>query len=143
MELGDEQEVVFAIVWSRGNDRLDSVRQLREDVRHLRSVTENLLQPSVDAIQSPPADPALGFAENYPNPFSGTTTIRYSVPQIMNVRLAVFDGLGREVALLSRGVHQPGEYEVQFDAEKLPSGIYLSRIEMDHLVFYRRMVVVR
>ncbi len=74
-----------------------------------------------------PAD--FRLAQNYPNPFNPTTTIAYALPAARHVRLRVFDMLGREVAILTDAFRAPGAHEVVFDAEGLPGGIYLYRLE--------------
>ncbi|MFK7846752.1 MAG: T9SS type A sorting domain-containing protein, partial [Rhodothermales bacterium] len=80
---------------------------------------------------------------NFPNPFTESTTFRYSLPQTMQVRLAVYDMLGREVQVLVEQQQDAGIYTINFEAGTLPSGIYLARIELDHLRFTKRMVLAR
>jgi hypothetical protein len=145
MQPGDEQEVSFAIVWSRGKDHLDSVRQLKVDTARLQEDAAFFLTPHVEYGVSDVPLPtySLGFAENYPNPFSVATTIRYSLPQPMQVRLAVYDVLGREVAVLADQAQAAGIYAVDFEAGGLPAGVYLYRIELDHLRFSKTMILVR
>jgi len=142
MQPGDEQDITFAIVWARGNDHLNSVSRLKSAVRGVHDID---LTPDVRSLL-PPAQPAsaygLGFAQNYPNPFREHTTIRYKLPQAMDVRLTVFDVLGREVATLVEAWQEAGLYEIPFTASRLPAGVYLYRIEMDHLSATRRMVLV-
>lgn len=62
---------------------------------------------------------------NYPNPFNPATTIRYSVASSTKVNLEIYDILGRRVASLVNQTQQPGLYEVQFNGNKLASGVYL------------------
>ena len=146
MQPGGTQEILFAIVWARGADNLDSVRQLKTDVKRLREVAERILAPDVTSGVPEPAPeptPVLGLAHNYPNPFRETTTIRYSLPQPMYVRLRIYDLLGRHHATLVEALQAPGLYEVPFAAEGLPDGVYLYRIELDHLSTTRRMVLMR
>jgi hypothetical protein len=64
----------------------------------------------------------------YPNPFNPTVNIRFEVPQVTHVRLAVFDVLGREVATLMDETVAAGSYTVPFTAMDLPSGLYLYRV---------------
>ena len=140
MQPGDEQTISFAIVWARGDDHLDSVRRLKSTVRAVHSLD---LMPDHSALL-PQREPVygLGYTQNFPNPFSSATTIRYRLPQPMDVRLTVFDVLGREVATLVEARQEAGLYEVPFTASRLPAGVYLYRIEMDHLSATRRMVLV-
>jgi hypothetical protein len=69
------------------------------------------------------------LAQNYPNPFNPTTVVSYQLPVVSNVRLAVFDMLGREVAVLVNEKKEPGRYEVQFNGKGLSSGVYFYRLE--------------
>jgi hypothetical protein len=75
--------------------------------------------------------------QNYPNPFNPVTTLRYIVGAVSRepsvtkeVRLAVYDLLGREVAVLVNERRAPGIYEVEFDGSNLPSGAYYYRIQI-------------
>ncbi|MEM8486874.1 MAG: T9SS type A sorting domain-containing protein [Bacteroidota bacterium] len=135
----------FAIVWSRGTDHLDSVTQLKQEVQEIRDFATSFYTPqSIEQnIPEPIESPLLGFDQNFPNPFSQSTTLRYSLPQTMQVRLAVYDLLGREVAVLVNAQQEAGIYTAQFDAGSLPAGIYLARIELDFLRFTQRMVLIK
>ncbi|HTY35796.1 MAG TPA: M1 family aminopeptidase [Bacteroidota bacterium] len=66
--------------------------------------------------------------QNYPNPFNPTTAISYQLPAISNVTLKVFDVLGREISTLVNAEQRSGNYRVTFDASKIPSGIYIYRL---------------
>lgn len=73
--------------------------------------------------------PATLGLEVYPNPASGPLTVRYALPSSAPVRLAVFDVLGREVALLADGVQAAGTHEAQSAQGGLASGVYVVRLE--------------
>ncbi len=147
MQPGDEHEIAFAIAWARGIDHFDSIRQLKQGVANLHRYADAFLSPDTRLILAqdvPPPQPGpLGFAQNYPNPFSISTTIRYSLPQAMRIRLRVFDVLGRAVATLVDEQQEGGIYEVPFEAGDLPGGVYFYRIEMDHLRFTKPMMLAR
>ncbi len=66
--------------------------------------------------------------QNSPNPFNPVTSIQYSVVGNQFVSLRVYDVLGREVATLVNEKKPAGVYRVSFDAENLPSGVYLYRL---------------
>ncbi len=146
MQPGETEEFIVAVVWARGTDRLDSVRELKKATAKLRDLADILLvpgaTPEVVPIEPPESVYPLGFVQNYPNPFSETTTIRYSLPGPMHVRLRVYDVLGREVATLVNERQGSGVYEVPFEANSLPGGVYFYRIEMDHLSATRRMAII-
>ncbi len=79
----------------------------------------------------------------YPNPFNPNTTIRYTLARTSQVRLAVYDMLGREVAMLVNRRQEPGRYEASFMAENLPSGPYLFRLVTEDRQFSETMLLVK
>ena len=95
-----------------------------------------------------PADFAL--RQNYPNPFNPTTGIRYEVAERSDVRLTVYDILGREVSVLWQGVRNAGVYDATFDASGLSSGVYICRFEAHpqetlgrDIVLMKRLLLLR
>jgi hypothetical protein len=92
--------------------------------------------------------------ENYPNPFNPATTIEYTIggvaalsgsegPASVNVRLTVYDMLGREVGVLVNIKQAPGRYQLTFDARGLASGTYFYRLVAGEFVQTRRMLLIR
>ncbi len=83
--------------------------------------------------------------QNYPNPFNPTTVIRYSIlaESEQDVTLKVFDLLGQEVATLVNEVQKSGTYEVEFEANKLTSGIYIYTLQSNGLLQSRKMMLVK
>ena len=80
----------------------------------------------------------------YPNPFSGTTTLRFGLPGAARVTLAVYDVLGRKVAVLAEGERDAGWYEVDLDGSGLASGAYFARLTTDGgFAETQRLAVVR
>jgi hypothetical protein len=75
------------------------------------------------------AVPSIRLAQNYPNPFSTATSIRFTVAETGPVRLDVFDALGRRVAVLADGIHPAGTHSVIFEAGHLSGGVYLYRLQ--------------
>jgi len=69
-----------------------------------------------------------GLGQNYPNPFNPSTRIRFDLPAASRVRLAVFDVLGREKAVLVDGEKPQGSHEVPFETGNLESGMYVCRL---------------
>ncbi len=67
--------------------------------------------------------------QNYPNPFNPTTQINFSLASDSKVTLRIFDVLGQEVATLLNGNLLAGSHNVNFDASRLTSGVYLYRID--------------
>ena len=71
------------------------------------------------------------LSQNYPNPFNPTTRIVFDLPASGDVRLEVFDMLGRKVAVLADGWRDAGSYDVVFDGRDLSSGIYIVRMQLN------------
>lgn len=93
-----------------------------------------------DAFETPQE---LRLHANFPDPFSDGTTITYSVPDRTPVRLAVYDMLGRRVALLRHVEQDAGIYTIQFDGSSLASGVYILYLETLQGNQMERMVVSR
>jgi len=81
--------------------------------------------------------------QNYPNPFNPSTNIKYSVPELSFVNIIVFNLIGEEIAELVNEELQSGNYEVNFDAANLPSGIYFYRFQTASFVETKKMVLLR
>ncbi len=81
---------------------------------------------------------------NYPNPFGGQTQIRFALPEAVQVTLEVYDVMGRKVATVVDQPMKAGFHEVPFEAQGLPSGVYLYRFRAgEQFADTGRMVVVR
>lgn len=85
----------------------------------------------------------FSISQNYPNPFNPTTTIRYTLPVSALVSIKVFDVLGNEITNLVNEEKQAGEYEIKFDASKLPSGVYFYQLNAGNFVESRKMLLLK
>lgn len=90
----------------------------------------------------------FSLSQNYPNPFNPVTTIGYTIPTDMryeyqDVRLVIYDILGREVAILVNQRQKPGNYIVNFDAASLSSGIYYYQLKTDSFVQTKKMILLK
>lgn len=83
------------------------------------------------------------FLGAYPNPFNPATNVRFSVPDLMPVRLTVHNILGQELATLFEATLPPGSHTVSFDARGFASGIYLLRLRAGSNVATMRAVLTR
>ena len=86
---------------------------------------------------------SFSLKQNYPNPFNPSTTIGFALPQSSDVRLAVYDVLGREVAILANGTFEAGNHEVTFSARNLPSGTYIYRLDTEQGSHSRQLVLMK
>ncbi len=146
------------IPWLRTTYTYDPMERETEELTELysNSVYENYLRKITSYIPTSVGDesPVInGFTleQNYPNPFNPTTKIRYSIPLVethssatsQNVLLKVYDVLGNEVAMLVNEEKPAGVYEVNFDASKLSSGIYLYKLQAGSFVQTKKMMLLK
>lgn len=81
--------------------------------------------------------------QNYPNPFNPKTTIKYTVPGDVFVRLAVFNLFGQEIEVLHEGRQSEGKYECTFNGEHLPGGVYFIRLQLNDKTETRKMILAK
>jgi hypothetical protein len=133
---GGTQSVTFAILAATSLEGLrataDSARALWKGVLSAVAATPNVGPP-----------PQFGLAQNYPNPFNPNTKIRFDIAGNVWTILKVYNVLGQEVRTLVNEMRQPGSYEVTFDANFLPSGVYFYRLEAGNYRQTRQLVLVR
>lgn len=78
--------------------------------------------------------------QNYPNPFNPSTTINFSITEASLVKIAVYNLLGQEVAMLLNEFKEAGPHTITFDASELTSGVYFYTIETPQFKETRKMV---
>jgi len=83
------------------------------------------------------------LSQNFPKPFNPTTTIKYSLPEQQFVSLKIFDILGREVATLVNENKSAGNYEMNFDANNLSSGVYFYRLHAGSFIETKKMLLMK
>jgi hypothetical protein len=80
---------------------------------------------------------------NYPNPFSDVTSFTFKLGEATHVRLAIYDAMGREVAVVTDADYDRGVHSAVLRAGALPSGLYFSRLTTDKGVTQRKMMLMR
>ncbi len=83
------------------------------------------------------------FSQNYPNPFNPNTTIKYTIPSAGLITIKVFDVLGKEVATLVNAEKPARNYEIEFNAANLTSGIYFYQLKAGSFVETKKMILLR
>ncbi|MEJ2196544.1 MAG: T9SS type A sorting domain-containing protein, partial [Ignavibacteriaceae bacterium] len=83
------------------------------------------------------------LSQNYPNPFNPGTKIKYSIPTEGYVSLKVYDVLGDEIASLVNEEKPAGDYDVEFNAIELPSGIYFYQLRVKGFIATRKMLLLK
>jgi hypothetical protein len=83
-----------------------------------------------------------GLQQNYPNPFNPTTKIFYSIANQSQITLKVYDTLGNELQTIVEGNQIPGNYEVEFNANNLSSGIYFYQLKTSTYAETKKMILL-
>jgi endoglucanase len=84
------------------------------------------------------------LAQNYPNPFNPETTISYSLAEAGRITLEVFDLLGRkEAAIINNEAQSSGYHQVTFNAENLPSGVYIYELKAGNHIYTKKMLLLK
>ncbi|QXD16889.1 M36 family metallopeptidase [Rhodocaloribacter litoris] len=94
-------------------------------------------------VHKPGVPEAYQIFGNYPNPFNHVTEIRYGLPEEAQVRLVIFDMMGREVSRLVEERQAAGYHIARWQAEGMPSGVYLYRLEANGFVATGRLVLLK
>jgi len=105
-----------------------------------RRAFSDLLSVNANAADVPAV---FSLGQNYPNPFNPTTAIKYELPKSSDVRLSVFDMLGREVSVLVNERRDAGVHEVKFDGSNLASGVYFYRLHAGDFAETKTLILLR
>ncbi len=81
--------------------------------------------------------------QNYPNPFNPITSIQYSLSSRQQIKLTMYDMLGREVQTLVDEVKAQGTYTVKWDGKEFPSGVYFYRLTAGTFTDVRRLLLIK
>jgi len=109
---------------------------------HLDNVLEHFdMVVGVDKEEALPQQFAL--LQNYPNPFNPSTTFRYSIPTQSKVVIKVYDILGKEIATLMNEDKSVGTYELTWNAENLPSGVYFYQLKSGDFIDTKKMILLK
>lgn len=81
--------------------------------------------------------------QNFPNPFNPSTTISFELPRVSDVIVKVMNVLGQEVRTLFAGRKEPGRHYVNFNGERMASGVYYYSIQAENFRAVRKMVLIR
>ncbi len=94
-----------------------------------------------DIVGERPTDFKLD--QNYPNPFNPSTIINYQLPIASDVKLVIYDMLGRELQTLVNTRQAAGRYQAQFNAASLSSGVYFYRLSAGTFIETKKMMLVK
>ena len=99
----------------------------------------------VTGVDDPGANlPRVPFlSQNFPNPFNPATVVEFSIPSRAQVRITIFDALGREINTLVDAAFEPGEHRVRWNASGRTSGVYFCRMTVDGTSYTRKLILIR
>ncbi|MBP9084356.1 MAG: T9SS type A sorting domain-containing protein [Bacteroidia bacterium] len=135
-----EQFVVAMIMGENLNDLI-----LNKTVAQIVYDSNYVIPDSISYVDNEPLGSVNNFdlMQNYPNPFNPTTTISYNVPFTSNIRIVVYDILGTEIKTLMNEEKIKGEYQLQFDATGLSSGVYYYSIFANDFAQTKKMILIK
>ena len=102
-------------------------------------------ESSTTAIINTISELPSGFRleQNYPNPFNPSTIITYSIPRGSFVTLKIYDILGNEIATLVNEEEPAGNYKINFNGNRLSSGVYFYRIQAGDLIATKKLILIK
>lgn len=107
-----------------------------------------IYDPNTTSVDKDVIENNFTLYQNFPNPFNPVTTIKYSIPlnerrETSNVKLIVYNILGREVATLINQKQKPGNYQISWDAGSHSSGIYFYKLIASPYVEIKKMILLK
>jgi len=139
---GDTQTIVLAQLIARGSNFINTMTLLRT----LSDTAQNLYNGGfvigVEPISLTTPN-SFRLHQNYPNPFNPKTKIKMEIAKLGNVKLIVYDILGREVTKLVNEKLKPGTYEVEFDGGNYPSGVYFYKLITNNFSEVKKMLLIK
>jgi S-formylglutathione hydrolase FrmB len=123
-----------------GNHTNQLVNRFNIAFRFLDSVMSQLPVSSEEFTHQPES---FSLFQNFPNPFNSSSIIKYSIPKTSQVTLKMFNTLGEEIETLVNEEKIAGNYEVNFNANSLPSGVYFYQLRAEDFVETNKMLYLK
>jgi hypothetical protein len=145
-------EVLIGYEIDRDDTPLGGITAVRIVSDAIQTFYENNFgYPIVSVKDEMPIASTFKLEQNYPNPFNPCTKIKFTIPTVgtsrqgrtVSVQLKVYDVLGNEIATLVNEELSPGEYEIDFSASKLSSGIYFYQLKSEGFVETKKMLLLK
>ena len=136
-------EVIFESVGSNGTDILSGIRLSKAQLNEGRLVVVSAAEMEEQRLPV-----GFGLTQNWPNPFNGSTTIRFDLMQGSEVGLTIYNLSGQRIRTLVDGFREAGSHAVRWDGKDglgraVASGVYLVRMEAVDFAGVKRMVMLR
>lgn len=129
----DSGGTYYICAYSLANSQTGRYRLLISKIRSRTTVIKNALSKTPD----------FSLFQNYPNPFNPKTRIDFSLKNRSHVVLKVFNSLGKEIMTLGDGWFESGLNSVDFNADRLPAGLYFYRMDTGGTVEVKKMMILK
>lgn len=146
--LGNNQ-TAYELLQNAGNTNIAFVtfngghESLLENWQGMNSWLKNFSKENPSSVRKDGETLQFELFQNYPNPFNPTTSIEYRVGSLETVTLKIYDVLGNKVAVLVNEQKPEGEYNIEFDAEGLSSGVYFFKLTAGKFSETKKMILMR
>lgn len=124
------------------NDLSDFNNSIRLQYR-LKQIDFNGIYSYSDIVEVEFSPENYSLSQNYPNPFNPSTSISFTLAKSTFVTLKIFNILGNEITTLANQVMPSGKHEIKFDANNLPSGVYLYTLTAGNFVDTKKMLMMK
>jgi hypothetical protein len=139
---GDTAVIWMAQLVARGTSNLNSVTKLKQLADVVQLYYESNFTIGIKQI-STGVPIVYSLKQNYPNPFNSTSKLKFEIANLGNVKIVVYDVMGREVQTLVNERLQPGTYETTFDGSQLSSGVYFYKLISNGFSDTKRMILIK
>ena len=127
--------------YANGIGMVKNIRTLPSEQEHIDELISYVTGINDEVTTQTPSNYLL--SQNYPNPFNPSTTISYNIPVAGNVTLKIYNLMGEEVTVLVNEEKAIGNYEVQFDASRLTSGVYFYRLQTGTFSEAKKLILMK
>ncbi len=107
----------------------------------LRDAIARFIPTNVETEEGIPTQ--FNLSQNYPNPFNPSTEIKFSIPDGSNVKLTIYDAIGKQVAVVINDYYAAGNYKIKWNAGQFSSGVYFYKIETKNFSMVKKMVLIK
>lgn len=143
---GDKSESTSSLIQANDGAFLiggNSSSYSKDSDFYILKINENGAITSINNKITKTIPEQIDLSQNYPNPFNGQTIIKYSINDISEVSLKIFNVVGQEVYNIFEGLQQPNEYQISINAEGLPSGVYFYQLRVNSNIVTKRMILLK
>lgn len=85
----------------------------------------------------------FSLSQNYPNPFNPNTNISFSLPKASNVKITVYNAIGKEISVLVNGNYEAGLHTISWNANNISSGMYFYKMEAGNFTATKKLVLMK